>query len=291
MKLVILLFLFILSTSNFSFSQESNSEKPKAKKSTERDKKPKATTALSEDELRKELSGKYEGILEIPMCCNSYEYKYGSVYIDVTKDPITFIYSGIIYDNSDYYYENKKILAKQYAYSNNPIVGWFEKKFDNWIFWQRFDGTEEDYVTDKKPDFITKKSGIADCRAEINSYIEQEEVFKSYWSEFRSSIINSKINSLSSLIDFPLMDETSHREEAGFTREINDAGEFIRRMKLILEKAKTTADIYFIDQRYYKEMEANEYFGGMYSFSGMFNLVFDRINGNYKLVRFFGPVG
>jgi len=209
----------------------------------------------------------------------------------VTTTPITFIYSGVIYDNTNYYYEDKKILVKHDAYSGNPLVGWFEKINGNWVFWQRFDGYEEDYLTGKKPDFITKKANLADSQSEIKSYIHQEELFKNYWSDFKNSILNNNEVSLSNLVNFPLTDETSYREEFMLTTDIIDADEFLKRLKLILEKSQTTPDIYFIDKGYYKEMEGNEYFGGMYSFSGMFNLVFDRLNGEYKLVRFFGPAG
>lgn len=287
----LLLFIFFIINCNIAYPQKGNSKKPNADKSIEEIENNSAYGTLTDSELRYELSGKYEGIIEIPECCNSFDYKYGTVYIDVTKTSITFIYGGVIYDDNNYYYENKKIFSNYYAYSGNNLVGWFEKKNGNWVFWQRFDGTEDDYITDKKPDFISKTSNLKDCQSEINSYIDQEEAFKNYWSNFKNSILNNDVNSLSNLINFPLIDETWHREDVGLSKEINDADEFLKRIKLILEKVETTPDIYFIDQSYYKEMEANDYFGGMYSMSGMFNLAFDRINGQYKLVKFFGPAG
>lgn len=42
-----------------------------------------------------------------------------------------------------------KILVKHNAYSGNPLVGWFEKKNGNWLFWQSFDGYEDDGLSDK----------------------------------------------------------------------------------------------------------------------------------------------
>ena len=239
----------------------------------------------TEEELRKELSGKYEGILEIPLCCDSYDYKYGTVCIDVTKTTITFIYSGVIYDSTNYYYEDKKILVKHNAYSGNPLVGWFEKKNGNWLFWQSFDGYEDDGLSDKKPDFITKKVNIEDCNSEITSYINQETAFNEYWVTFKNAILNKDINLLSNLVSLPLKDETSWSDEHKLSKEIRSGNELYQRMEIYLAKVETNPEEYFVDKKCFKEMESNDFNGGNYIFYGIFNLVFDKINGEYKLVK------
>ena len=62
----LLLIIIVFNNNNFSYSQKSDSEKPKAKTSIERKVTNSGNADHTEEELRKELSGKYEGILEIP---------------------------------------------------------------------------------------------------------------------------------------------------------------------------------------------------------------------------------
>ncbi len=285
LKIVILLFIYIGSINcKVVFAQKGDSDKPKAKASTEKKKNNSSNNSLTEEELKYELSGKYEGILEIPLCCDSYDYKYGTAYIDVTKSPITFIYSGVIYDSTDYYYEDKKILAKNFAYSGNPLVGWFEKINGNWVFWQRFDGDEEDGLSIKKPGYITKTSNLDYSRSEIKLYYDQQTEFEKFWELFKNAVLSSDYNALSNLIDFPLKDDSYLSKEFQLPIEINSGIEFHKRLKLYLSNSQTTLNEYFADKKCFKEMESNDFNGGMYISYGIYNLVFNKVNGEYKLV-------
>jgi len=287
LKILFLLLIYIGSINcKVVFAQKGDSDKPKAKASTEKKKNNSSNNSLTEEDLKYELSGKYEGILEIPLCCDSYDYKYGNAYIDVTKSPITFIYSGVIYDSTDYYYEDKKILAKNFAYSGNPLVGWFEKINGNWVFWQRFDGDEEDVLSIKKPEFITKRSDLDDSKSEIQFYYNQQTEFEAFWEKFRNALINSDYNTLSDFIDLPLKDESYLTNENKLPTEINSGIEFYQRMQIFLNNFESTPtpNEYILDKKCYKEMENNDFNGAKYIFYGIFNLVFDKINGEYKLV-------
>lgn len=285
MKIVTLLFgLILLIHSSVSYSQKGDSRKPKANTKINENPKPKADLGLTDEQLRKELSGKYEGKLEVPLCCDSYDYNNGFVYFDLTKSPITIIYSGVIYD-TNYYYEDKKIFIKYDGYSGNPLIGWFEKQNGNWVYWQRFDGYEDDGLTDKKPGFVTKKSNLETCLYEIDSYFSEQRIFKNFLETFKQAIINSDYEYLDNRILFPIQDGTGfYRENFKLSEEISSSKEFCKRIKLYLDNNHNSLEDYF--SKPIKEMEANVDYPGAYFIYGSFNLIFDKVNGEYKLVRF-----
>jgi len=282
-KTIITFFIFaMIPVYSFAFSLKSESNMRDAGTSTEMKQDSFSDTTLMETELKKELSGKYEGVLEVSYCCENYEYKNGSVYIDLTVDPIVFIYSGVI--GNQYFYENTKIFSKSDDNHENSISGWFEKINGQWVFWQTFEGYDDE--GEKKPDYITKTANLESCKSEIDSYLVEENVFKSYLEIFIRALKDSDLNVLSSSILFPITDNTIYSGNHKLQKEINSPNEFVRRIKLYLYDSQNSIDEYFGNIKYEKEMELNESNSGAYILYGGFNLVFGKVNGEYKLLRF-----
>lgn len=240
---------------------------------------------LSEADLRKELSGRYEGLLEFHGCCNSTGYQDGVVYFDLTSDIIIFIYDGVT--KSDYYYKEGKIFSETEFSEDNSEIGWFEKLNDSWVFWQIFQGYQYDDGTLTKPDYVTKKEDIDFCRSEINAYLNDENDMKLYWEKLKNAIINSEENILSDLVNFPLTDETSFCKRNNLKNQINNSKEFIYRLQLELEKMETSSEDFFIQFTYSKRMKNQQYLSGKYFLWGYFSFIFEKINGQYKIVRLF----
>ncbi|MBK6771850.1 MAG: hypothetical protein IPG78_06975 [Ignavibacteria bacterium] len=278
-KTIIAFFIYaMIPVYSFAFSLKSESNMRDAGTSTEMKQDSFSDTTLMETELKKELSGKYEGVLEVSYCCENYEYKNGSVYIDLTVDPIVFIYSGVI--GNQYFYENTKIFSKSDDNHENSISGWFEKLMVN-----GFSGRHlKDMMMKekKKPDYITKTANLESCKSDIISYFSQEAIFKEYWDNFKQAIINADIYSLSHSVKYPLVDE-------GFDyanrKTINSASEFYHRIIKYLNESQTSPEIFF-NKECHREMEISDGCGGCYIFyGGKFNLVFEKIKGEYKVVR------
>jgi hypothetical protein len=95
-----------------------------------------------------------------------YEYKKGSVYFDLTADPIIYIYSGAILNlNSNFYYnENKKIFTRETEFQESTLLGWFEKIDNEWVFWQKFYGYDDEGLDFRKPDCLIKTDNLESCK-------------------------------------------------------------------------------------------------------------------------------
>jgi len=284
-KTIIAFFIFaMIPVYSFAFSLKSESNMRDAGTSTEMKQNSFSDTTLMETELKKELSGKYEGVLEISYCCENYEYKNGSVYIDLTVDPIVFIYSGVII-NSNYYSENKQILSNILSKYNEQFEttfkGWFEKINGQWVFWQTFEGYDEEGLGNRKPDYITKTVNLESCKSEIDSYFSQEVIFKEYWDKFKQAILNEDINALSNFVKFPIEDNVSNWTEK--RPVINSASEFYHRIIKYLNESQTSPEVYF-KKDCHREMEISDYRGCYIFYGGKFNLLFEKINGEYKVV-------
>jgi len=160
--------------------------------------------------------------------------------------------------------------------------GWFEKINGQWVFWQTFEGYDEEGLGNRKPDYITKTTNLESCKSEIDSYFSQEAIFKEYWDKFKQAILNEDINALSNFVKFPIEDNVSNWTEK--RPVINSASEFYHRIMMYLNESQTSPEVFF-DKECYKVMEISYDFTGCYIFNGgIFNLVFDKINGEYKVV-------
>lgn len=212
-----------------------------------------------------------------------YEYKKGSVYFDLTADPIIYIYSGAILNlNSNFYYnENKKIFTRETEFQESTLLGWFEKIDNEWVFWQKFYGYDDEGLDFRKPDCLIKTDNLESCKQDIDLILSQDVIFDEYWDKFKQAMIQADMNSLANLIVFPLKDETKLYDER---KVINSASEFHKRINMYINEAQKNPDEYF-DKGCIKVMEIEEDHDFDYIFYGDFFLLIDRINGEYKVVR------
>ncbi|MBK8383784.1 MAG: hypothetical protein IPL16_18220 [Ignavibacteria bacterium] len=290
-NILILSFLLILGNCSI-FCQNNDFSKEQTVDSTENNQNNTSVKKSTEDELKKGLSGKYEGILEVSLGSEMYDHKKGTVYFDLTADPIIYIYSGVNANSNSnlYYYENKKILSRtdddayllqNKSFQENTLQGWFEKIDNEWVYWQKFEGYDEEGLDIRKPDYLRKTANLESSKQDIDLYLSQEAIFKEYWDKFKQAMIQADMNSLDNLIVFPLKDETKLYDER---KVINTASEFHKRINKYINEAQKNPDGYF-DKGCIKVMEIEEDHNFDYIFYGDFFLLIDRINGEYKVVR------
>jgi len=94
-----------------------------------------------------------------------------------------------------------------------------------------------------------------------------------------------KQNLLVLIMFFSIQAYSQVYEEHKLSKEIRSGNELYQRIEIYLAKVETNPKEYFVDKKCFKEMESNDFNGGNYIFYGIFNLVFDKINGEYKLVK------
>jgi len=254
------------------------------------------TSQLKDSALRTELSGEYEGNLEIPACCNSFFNSNGKIYLDLTTDPITFVYDGVL--RKDCYYFDKKLLYNKDNYSGNrdEAAGWFEKLNERWVLWLKSDGV--DYLKDSvlKPYPVFKVGNLDLCRVKINEYLKDEKEFKVFFDKFFLAFVNSEFKTVNELINFPLVDESYYPDGETVSKNILTIEEFLRRFEFKMnygfrDSTKMNSKEYIEQIKnhdyFFKNYNSSQINPGVYIWYGVYGFVFDKLNGEYRLVKIY----
>ena len=244
--------------------------------------------------IRTELSGEYEGNLELPACCNSFFNANGKIYLDLTTDSITFIYDGVI--KKDYYYFDRKILYKGDNFSGNKgePAGWFEKLNGNWVLLLKSYGQLTD--SGKKPYPVFKVGNLDLCRVKINNYLKDEKEFKMFFDKFFLAFVNSEFKTVNELINFPLVDESYYTDGETVSKNILTIDEFLRRFEIKINYRRRDS-IRMNSNEYIELIKDHDYFFKNYINSqinsevhiwyGVYGFVFDKVNNEYRLVKLY----
>ncbi|MBK8383792.1 MAG: hypothetical protein IPL16_18265 [Ignavibacteria bacterium] len=142
----------------------------------------------------------------------------------------------------------------------------------------KFYGYENDGFTERKPGYIVKNSGLERCTEIIEVYLKEDSDFRNFADQFKLAIVNSDFDFLENSIALPL--EDGYRENLS---KIKSGKEFCKRIKLYFGDFQTSTAEYFA--HYWRELEAANNYPGAYFFSGSINMIFEKVNGAYKLTR------
>lgn len=285
-KIISTIFFLALFSSCFkTFSQNNNQTK-----SVNYESKFKETDST----VRNELSGEYEGNLEIPACCNSYFNANSRIYLDLTTDPITFVYDGVL--RKDCYYFDKKLLYNKDNYSGNrdEAAGRFEKLNERWVLWLKSYGQ----LTDSgiKPYPVFKLANLDLCRVKINDYLKDEKEFKVFFDKFFLAFVNSEFKTVSELINFPLVDESYYPDGETVSMNILTNKEFLRRFEIkmnyrfrdpIKMNSKEYKELIKVHDYTFKNYINSQINYGVHIWYGVYGFVFDNVNGEYRLVKIY----
>ncbi|HCA42587.1 MAG TPA: hypothetical protein DEP28_04960 [Bacteroidetes bacterium] len=183
-----------------------------------------------------DFSGIYEGVLEISLCCLDYDRYYGKVIVDVTTNPLIFIFDGVNWNSKN----TLKFLNNKIVYSDNEniILAYFENQDEDVIMKIKSEeyidgnGFGYDHNTGKEIELeeyysLRKTETIENAENIIKGYTEQEIKIKDFWINLKQAYISKDFDKIVDLSIIPLPIKPLN-EDPDRKRKINSRKELLK---------------------------------------------------------------
>lgn len=260
--ILLLSFIFSFSTSlNNAFGQKSNKADPVQ-----------SETNYSEyEEWKKEMSGVYEGIIEVRFA-DWGSTDIGTICIDLLSDSPLVSIDGVIV--SDLELTKNTIQNTLQVY---PLISIYYDKISN----SCISSYEDEFLMNdgKETNYVWYKTGDPDkAKANIEKLKSNDKIFFRYWEKFLYAFKNNDFKEVTSNVSYPIIDSCTKEV---FNNEIELENKIIR----VLESVAVDDLENELGRMRIADIMA-KILGGRYYFQRNGSIFFDVVDGEVKLMNF-----